>query len=97
MNFKSNTQRLNWIHKMYNEDEIEVVLKTYSQEIVTNMANEMVQLKTKYEEGGELDTDENAKKTVMAVVDELADRIKWELRNRVALSEMENKIEKKDS
>lgn len=87
-----NEERLNFIYSMYDSEGIDFLFKTLGDEVVTSLANEIQVVKPKYMEGGELDTDENAKKVVFAIVDEFADRLRMTVRERVALGEQMEKL-----
>ena len=82
----STIERVKFIYTIYEQKEIDHVFKVMCDEIISQLALEVQQVKTKYEEGGELDTDENAEKIMYALIDELADRIKATMRFRVNLA-----------
>lgn len=79
-------ERAKFIYSLYDHQEIDHVFKVMCDEIIQQLAQEVVQVKTNFEEGGELDTDENAEKIMYALIDELADRVKATMRIRVNLA-----------
>lgn len=76
-------ERYELMYKMYHQEDIDSLLNDMATNFVTSLANEVAQINTKYEEGGPLDTKENATNTIFAVTDEIADRMKAEVRFRV--------------
>ncbi len=87
--------RKEFIYSLYEEKEIEHVFKVMCDEIIQQLALEVVEIKTKFEEGGELDTDENAEKIMISLIDELADRVRLVMRDRIDLAKRVRKAEKK--
>lgn len=78
-----------FIYSVYEQAEIDHSLKVLTQEIVSHIANEVGEIETKFERGSELDTNEIAEKIMIAVVDEVSERIKSEARKRIDLARIE--------
>ncbi len=80
------SERMKFIYEVYDQAEVDHFLNTFCRDMVTAIAQESVQMKTRFEAGDkEKDTDEVAEKIMYSMVDEVGDRIKAEVRSRVAL------------
>lgn len=87
-------ERMNFIYDVYEQAEIDNVFKSICGDAITVIAHELQYIKMKNEAQ---DTDENAEKIMIAVVDELSDRMKTEVRYRIQLMKRElEKIEKEN-
>jgi len=85
---------MTFLKDIYNLDELNNAFRDVAGEAVTSIANSVQPIKTLYEEGGPMDTDENAERIMLAVVDELAERIKSEVRFRISLYKHEKQAQK---
>ena len=91
----STVERMTYLIQMYEEPELNHVLNVVSKDAVTVIADELSHCKMK-EEATKFDNDKEAIKIMITVVDELADRIKAEVRYRINLSEKVKKKEKEN-
>lgn len=89
----STVERMTYLTQFYDEPELSHVLNVVSKDAVTVIADELSHAKMK-EEGTKMDNDQEAINIMITVVDELADRIKAEVRYRINLSEKVKKREK---
>lgn len=84
-------ERMQLIYENYEQAQVDQILRSVTSDAVTVIAHELSTLRGKKDVNPEDFSEEKSKELVFAMVDELADRIKCEVRYRV---EQIDKLEK---
>lgn len=91
-------ERMQMIYENYDQAQVDQILRSVTSDAVTVIAHELSTLRGKKDVNPEDFSDEKSKELAFAMVDELADRIKAEVRWRVdqidKLQQKEREVEK---
>ena len=94
----STTERMQIIYENYEQPQIDQILRSVTTDAVTVISHELSTLRGKQDKNPEDFSKEKSVELVLAMVDELADRIKAEVRYRISeidkLEKAEEEVEK---